>query len=181
MKKNILAENMIRFNVKNLSEQTKKEIIRLIEQDQLSKSFGNTPFKTLRYGGREWDLYSKNVKGIIGPVTGTIAPSVTTSSNGETVVSINIMFPVGSTQALYTGVMKKTSESLNGPDAIGSWEWTNSINNNKPSVDTSSAYFTDGSRKFSVDNFFGMLSKGSDRTSATAFVKDILEPIMGIN
>ena len=33
MKKNILAENMIRFNAKNISEKTKKEILRLVEQD----------------------------------------------------------------------------------------------------------------------------------------------------
>jgi len=167
--------------MKRIVRLTENDLTRIVkrvlkEQAEKPKTFGRTPFETLRAGGKNWNIYSKNAKGINGPVSGTIAPAVTTS-NGEYVIIIDIMFPVGSTQAMYKGELMKTSKAASGPDDIGAWQWRTRIKNNKPSVDTSQAYFTDGSRKIQVDKFFDMLSNNEN---AAAFMKDIANPLLGL-
>lgn len=180
MKKNILAENMMRFNVKNLSEQTKKEILRLIEQDQNGRmqSFGATPVDTIRYAGSDWAIYSNNAKGQFGRVNGSIRPSVT-QSNGEYVVIVDIAFPIGPKQVYYRGELMKTSKSVDGPDSIGTWVWRTPFKKNNPSADTSKSYFqqSNGTQKVQVDAFFKQLS---NNVNAANFMKDVVNPLMGI-
>ena len=177
MKKNILAENMIRFNAKNLSEKTKKEILRLVEQDSAGRrDLGAVPFETLRFGQRDWNIYSLNPKGILGVVSGTIIPYVSTS-NGEYVIGVRIAFPAGKQQALYSGELVKTSKAATGPDDIGAWTWRSPLKNNRPEVDLSKSYFASGTEKIPANKFMDMLSNNKN---ASAFVKDVLNPKTGI-
>lgn len=177
MKKNILAENMLRFNAKNLSEKTKKEILRLVEQESVGRrNFSPSTFQTLNFGQRDWNIYSLNPKGILGVVSGTIALYISTA-NGEYVIGVRIAFPAGAKQALYSGELIKTSKAITGPDAIGSWTWRTPLTNNRPEIDSSKSYFSDGTKKVPVDKFMSMLSNDKN---ASAFVKNVLNPILGL-
>lgn len=151
---------------------------RVLKEQAENPNIGNTPFQTLTYAGKEWNLKSPDTKGILKSINGALNVDVETS-NGEYVVIPTFRFQAGPKQAEYKGELLKKSKAATGQDDVGAWEWRTRIKNNRPAIDTSRSYFeSDSGQKIPVDKFMSMLTNDKN---AMAFVRDILKPLHGIN
>ena len=159
-----------------LTENDLTRIVKRVLKEQEVNKFDAAPFETLKVGGKKWNIWSKDSSGKSGYVSGSIMPMVTTS-NGEYVILIDIMFPAGDKQAVYRGELLKTSKAATGKDDVGTFTWRAPMKNERPGIDSSKSYFTDGSRKISVDEFMKILSNNQN---ASAFVEEVLNPLIGL-
>ena len=162
-----------------LTENDLTRIVKRVLKEEIKNSNrGNTPFQTLTYAGKEWNLKSPDTKGILKSINGALNVDVKTS-NGEYVVIPTFRFQAGPKQAEYKGELLKKSKAATGQDDVGAWEWRTPIKNNRPAIDTSRSYFeSDSGQKIPVDKFMSMLTNDKN---AMAFVRDILKPLHGIN
>ena len=169
--------NEVKREKRNQILESKKNTFKKVLNEQNITTLGGTSFKTLKFGNKEWNIKSKDVKGIKGFITGTINTE-TLNVRGEQVVRPVFSFQSGPKKIVYRGELQKTSDSATDIDGVGNWVWRVGFKKVNTGVDSSETFFTDGSREIGVDKFMSMLSSNKN---ANTFVTDILNPLQGIN